>query len=66
MLFAKLTSKELAGEVFGAIKYNNSFISIATIYAEITGKLVRRLHLYPLPWLPEKGILNTTFSVTCS
>lgn len=63
MLFAKLTSKELAEEVFGAIKYNNSCTSIATIYAEITGKLVRRLHLYPLP---EKGILNTTFSVTCS
>lgn len=46
-LFAKLTSKELA------VKNNNSLTSIATIKAELTGKLVKRLHLYPLLLLPE-------------
>ena len=52
-LFSKLTSKELAVVVFDAIKNNNSLTSIATIKAELTGKLVRRLHLYPLLSLPE-------------
>lgn len=51
-------SRELAGEVFDAYKNNNSFTSIATINAELTEKLVRRLHL-PLLWLPEKGGFNT-------
>ena len=38
MLLEKLTSREEAGEVFDAIKTNNSFTSIATIDAELTGK----------------------------
>ena len=45
LLLEKLTSREVAGEVFDAIKTKNSFTSIATINAELTGKLVRRLHL---------------------
>ena len=52
-------SRELVGEVFDAYKNNNSFTSIAAINAELTEKLVRRLHLYPLLWLPEKGGFNT-------
>ena len=36
------------------IKNNNSFTSIATIYAEVTGKLVRHRLLYSLLWLLEK------------
>ena len=51
MLLAKLTSRELAGKVFHEIKNNNSFTSIATIDAELTGKLVGRRHLYSLLWL---------------
>ena len=39
--------------VFHAIKNNNSLTSIVTIKAELTGKLVKRLHLYPLLLLPE-------------
>ena len=58
-LLEKLTARELAGEVFDAYKNNNSFTSIATINAELTEKLIRRLHLYPLLWLPEKGGFNT-------
>ena len=54
MLLTKRTSRELAGEVFDAITSDNSFTSIATIDAELTGKLVRRRHLYSLLWLPEK------------
>ena len=54
MLLAKRTSRELSREVFDAIKSDNSFASIATIDAELTGKLVRRRHLYFLVWLPEK------------
>ena len=50
MLLAKRTSRELAGEVFDAIK-SDCFTSIATIDAELTGKLVRRRHLYSLLWL---------------
>ena len=38
LLLEKLTSREEAGEVFDAIKTNNSFTSIATIDAELTGK----------------------------
>lgn len=51
MLLAKRTSRELSREVFDAIKSDNSFTSIATIDAELTGKLVRRRHLYSLLWL---------------
>lgn len=40
MLFEKLTPRELAGEVFDAIKNKDSFTSIATINAELSGKLV--------------------------
>lgn len=39
-LFEKLTPRELAGEVFDAIKNKDSFTSIATINAELSGKLV--------------------------
>ena len=35
LLLTKITSKELAGEVFDAVKNNNSFTSIVTINAEI-------------------------------
>ena len=35
LLLAKITSTELAGEVFDAVKNNNSFTSIVTINAEI-------------------------------
>ena len=46
------------GEVFDAIKTNDNFTSIETTNAELTGKLVRRLHLDRLLWLPEKGVFN--------
>lgn len=39
-LFEKLTPRELAGEVFDAIKNKDSFTSIATINAKLSGKLV--------------------------
>ena len=58
MLLENLTARELVGEVFDAYKNNNSFTSIATINAELTEKLNRRLHPYPLLWLPEK-VFNT-------
>ena len=57
MLLEKLTSREVAGELIDAIKANNSFTSIATINAALTGKLVRRLHLDPLLWLLKKAYL---------
>ena len=50
--------------MFDAIKTNNSFTSIATINAELTGKLVRRLHLDPLLWLLEKGVFNKNITRT--
>ena len=58
LLHERLTSREVAGEVFDAIKTNNNFTSIATINAELTRKLVRRLHLDRLLWLLEKGVFN--------
>ena len=64
LLLEKLTSREVAGEVFDAIKTNNSFTSIATINAELNGKLVRRLHLDPLLWLLEKGVFNKNITRT--
>ena len=67
MLLEKLTSREVTawrGPVFDAIKTNNSLTSIATINAELTGKLVRRLHLDPLLWLLEKGIFNKSITRT--
>ena len=64
MLLEKLTSTKVAGEMFDAIKTNNSFTSIATIIAELTGKLVRRLHLDPLLWLLEKGVFNKNITRT--
>ena len=36
LLLEKLTTREVAGEVFDAIKTNNSFTSIETINAELT------------------------------
>ena len=50
--------------MFDAIKTNNSFTSIATINAELTGKLVRCLHLDPLLWLLEKGVFNKSITRT--
>ena len=41
----KLTSREVAGEVFDALKLTIAW-SIATYNAELTGKLVRRFHRY--------------------
>ena len=38
MLLEKLTSRELAVEVFDAVKNKTNFASIATINAEFTGK----------------------------
>ena len=64
LLLEKLTSREVAGEMFHAIKTNNNFTSIATIDAELTGKLVRRLHLDPLLWLLEKGVFSK--NITCT
>ena len=58
MLIEKLRSREVAGEMFDAIKTNNSFTSIAIIDAEFTGKLVRRLHFDPLLWQLEKAVFN--------
>ena len=37
---------------------------MATINAELTGKLVRRLHLDPLLWLLEKGVCNKNITRT--
>ena len=65
MLLEKLTSREVAGEVFYAIKTNNSFTSIATINAELSGKLARRLNHDLLLWLLEKGVSNKTLPVPC-
>ena len=65
MLLEKLTLREVAGEVFYAIKTNNSLTSIATINAELTGKLARRLHQDLLLWLLEKGVSNKTLPVPC-
>ena len=64
LFLEKLTSGEVAGEVFDAIKANNRFTCIATFNAELTGKLVRRLHLDPLLWLLEKGVFNK--NITCT
>ena len=64
MLLEKLTTREVAGEVFDAIKTNNSFTSIATTAAELTGKQVRRLHLDPLLWLIEKAVFNKNVTRT--
>ena len=64
LLLEKLTSREEAGEVFDAIKTNNSFTSIATIDAELTGKQVTRLHLDPLLWLLEKAVFNKNITRT--
>ena len=44
--------------MFDAIKTDNSFTSIPTIDAELTGKLRRRLHLDPLLLLLKKGFFN--------
>ena len=44
--------------MFDAIKTDNSFTSIPTINAELTGKLLRRLHLDPLLLLLKKGVFN--------
>ena len=52
LLLEKLTSGEVAREVFDAIK------------AKLTEKLVRRVHLDPLLWLPEKGVFNKNISRT--
>ena len=38
------------------------FASIATINVELTGKLVRRLHLCPLLWLQEKVVFNANIT----
>ena len=38
LLLEKLRSREVAGEMFDAIKTNNSFTSIATINAELIGQ----------------------------
>ena len=38
LLLEKLITREVAGDVFDAIKTNNSFTSIATIVAELTGE----------------------------
>ena len=64
LLLEKLTSREVAGDVFHAIKTNNNFTSIATIDAGLTGKLVRHLHLDPLLWLLEKGVFSK--NITCT
>ena len=64
LLLEKLTTREVAGEVFDAIKTNNSFTSIATTAAELTGKQVRRLHLDPLLWLIEKAVFNKNITRT--
>ena len=44
--------------MFDAIKTDNSFTSIPTIDTELTGKLLRRLHLDPLLLLLKKGVFN--------
>ena len=64
LLLEKLISRWVAGEVFDAIKTNNSFKSMATINTELTGELVRRLHLDPLLWLLEKGVCNNNITRT--
>ena len=52
--------------MFDAIKTDNSFTSIPTINAELTGKLLRRLHLDPLllPRLLKKGVFNKNITRT--
>ena len=60
MLLEKLTSKEVAEEVFESLENKNNFTSISSINAEFTGRFVRRLHLDLLLWIMEKGVLTQT------
>ena len=51
-LMGNLTSVEVAGNNY----------TLASINADFSKKLTRRLHLDPLLWLLEKGIFNTTLA----
>ena len=59
MLLEKLTSREVAEEVFDSMKEKTSFTSVATINIEFPGKLSRHLYMDLLLWLLEKGAFNT-------
>ena len=50
--------------MFDIIKNENSFTSIATINAELTGKLFKRFHLCPVLWLLGKSLFNTNIART--
>ena len=60
MLLEKLTSKEVAEKIFDSLEEKNNFTSVSSINAELTGRFVRPLHLDPLLWIMEKGILTQT------
>ena len=60
MLLEKLTSKEVAEEIFDSLENKNNFTSISSINAELTGRFVRRLHLDLLLWIMKKGVLTQT------
>jgi len=58
MLLEKLTSKEVAEEIFDSLEKNNNFTSVSSINAEFIGRFVRRLHLDPLLWLMKEGVFE--------
>ena len=61
MLLEKLTSVEVAEEVFDSLEKKNNFTSVSSINAEFTGRFLRRLHQDTLLWLwlMEKGVFDT-------
>ena len=58
MLLEKLTSRGETSEVFDSIKTKISLTSVATINADFTGKLVRRLYLILMLRLLENRVFQ--------
>ena len=58
MLLEKLTSRGETSEVFDSIKTKISLPSVATINADFTGKLVRRLYLILMLRLLENKVFQ--------
>lgn len=58
LLLEKLTSKEVAKEVFDSLE-KNTYKCVSSINAGFTARFVKRLHLDPLLWLLERGVFET-------
>ena len=58
ILLEKLTSKEVAKEVFDSLE-KNTYKCVSSINAGFTARFVKRLHLDPLLWLLERGVFET-------